>query len=103
MYIFGICYLFYCGLYLWKYFFFLFMDECYVNSVLGILYNFIIMMYILLLFIYFVNFYDRVVENIFVENFMFLGIFVFNVCIWLDIIFLELNFLFKFEDDDDYL
>lgn len=79
------------------------MDECYVNSVLGILYNFITMMYTLLLFIYFANFYDRAVENTFAENFMSLGILVSNACIWLDTIFSESNFLFKSEDDDDHL
>lgn len=103
MYIFGICYLFHCGLYLWKHFSFLSIDECYVNSVLGLLYNFITMMYTLLLFIYFANFYDRTVENTFAENFMSLGILVSNACIWLDTIFSESNFLFKSENDHDPL
>lgn len=103
MYIFGICYLFHCGLYLWKHFSFLSIDECYVNSVLGLLYNFITMMYTLLLFIYFANFYDRTVENTFAENFMSPGILVSNACIWLDTIFSESNFLFKSENDHDPL
>lgn len=94
MYIFGLGYIFYCGLYIWKYFFY---DICLENSDLCRVYNILLILYIFILFIYFILYFERFDENIFGENVVLLGMFIINVCIWFDVIFFEFNFLFKYE------
>lgn len=62
---------------------------------LGKVYNVISIIYIFFFFVYFVVFYVWKCENYVKENVVLLGIIIVNLCIWLDIFFLELDFLFK--------
>lgn len=100
MYVFGLGFMFYCGLYVWKCFL---EDICLGNGVIGFIYNIIIICYIVCLFLYFVLFYVWKNENIFVENFFLFFIFLVNVCVWLDVIFFELGDIFNELDNDNFL
>lgn len=94
MYIFGLGYIFHCGLYTWKHFSY---DICPENSDLCRAYNILSILYTFILFIYFTLYFERFDENTFGENAASLGIFITNPCIWFDAIFSESNFLFKHE------
>lgn len=98
MYIFGVGYLFYCGLYVWKY---IFENKCFGNNDIGLVYNILSIIYIFYLFVYFVLFYERKNDNMFGENFVLFFIMVINVCIWLDVIFLELGKVFNDDSMND--
>lgn len=94
LYIFGLGYMFHCGLYTWKNFAF---DICPENSGLSIAFNILSILYTFLLFIYFALYYERYDENTFGENAASLGIFLTNACIWFNALFSESNLLFKHE------
>lgn len=94
MYIFGLGYIFHCGLYTWKHFSY---DICPENSDLSRAYNILSILYTFSLFIYFALYFERFDENTFGENAASLGIFLTNACIWFDALFSESNFLFKRE------
>lgn len=94
MYIFGLGYIFHCGLYTWKHFSY---DICPENSGLSRAYNILSILYTFILFIYFALYFERFDENTFGKNAASLGIFLTNACIWFDALFSESNFLFKRE------
>lgn len=94
LYIFGLGYMFHCGLYTWKNFSF---DICPENSDLSIAYNILSILYTFLLFIYFALYYERCDDNTFGENAASLGIFLTNACIWFNALFFESKLLFKHE------
>lgn len=96
MYIFGVGYLFHCGLYVWKHI--NNTHECQDTGdtktikVLGVLSKAISMIYTYILFIYFPAFYVRRRDNFVEENAASLGIVIANSCIWLDALFSESPF-----------
>lgn len=92
LYIFGLGYMFHCGLYTWKNFS---NDICPENSDLSIAFNILSILYTFILFIYFAQYYERCDENTFGENAASLGIFLTNACIWFNALFSESNSLFK--------
>lgn len=94
MYIFGLGYLFHCGLYAWEH---TFENKCLGNNDLGLAYNILSIFYTFFIFVYFALFYERKDDNTFCENFASLFIIVTNACIWLDAIFSESGKVF---DDD---
>lgn len=85
MFIFGICYLFHCGLYAWKH---TFENKCLGNNDFGFAYNVISILYTFTLLVYFSLFYGRK-DNTFCEKLASLFIMVTNACIWLDALFSE--------------
>lgn len=93
MFIFGICYLFHCGLYVWKH---TFENKCFGNNDFGFAYNVISIFYTCTLFVYFSLFYGRK-DNTCCENLASLFIMVTNACIWLDTIFSESGKVFNDE------
>lgn len=98
LYIFGLGYMFHCGLYTWKNFSY---DICPENSNLSIVFNILSILYTFLLFIYFALYYERCDANTFGENAASLGIFLTSACIWFNALFSESNFLFKNETIGD--
>lgn len=99
MYIFGLCFLFHCGLYIWKH---ATPNNCEELGILGIVYNAISMFYIFSLFIYFALIYVRRNESSCLENFASLGILLANLCIWLDTFFSESEVLFNHHNDTSH-
>lgn len=99
MYIFGLGFLFYCGFYIWKY---VILNNCEELDNLGIFYNMLLIFYIFSFFIYFVLFYVRKKESFCLESCVLFGFFLVNLCIWLDIFFLELNVVFKYFNNELY-
>lgn len=101
MNIFGVGFMFHCGLYFWKHS----IDvKCAKdNKEIGQTYNMLSIIYTLFLFVYFSLFYKREYQNSFVENLFSLGILLANSCIWLDTLFSESDFLFKINDVNDTL
>lgn len=98
MYIFGVGYLFHCGLYAWKH---TFENKCLGNNDLGLAYNISSIIYTFFLFVYFALFYERKDDNTFCENFASLFIMVTNACIWLDAIFSESGKVFNDDNTND--
>lgn len=94
MYIFGLGYLFHCGLYAWKH---TVENKCFGNNDLGLAYNILSICYTFCIFVFFALFYERKGGNTFCENCASLFIIVTNACIWLDAIFSESGKVF---DDD---
>lgn len=101
MYIFGLGFLFHCGLYIWKH---ATPNKCEKLSILGIIYNAISIFYIFSLFIYFALIYVRkhVHESSCLENIASLGILLANLCIWLDTLFSESEVLFIHHNDTSH-
>lgn len=91
LYVFGIGYMFHCGLYVWKH---SLKTDC-KHDTLGIIYNGISILYTFGLFVYFAIFYERNYDNSFGENLCSLGILFANSCIWLDSLFSHSGILFK--------
>lgn len=98
MYIFGLGFLFHCGLYIWKH---ATQNTC-DTSYLGIAYNSLSIIYTFNLFIYFALFYIRKDESSSLEGILSLGILLANLCIWLDTLFSESDFLFKNHNDSSH-
>lgn len=99
MFIFGLGYLLHSGLYVWKH---TFPEECPDNSWLDLIYDILSMVYVVFVFIYFVLFYDRKLEQTVKKHCCVLTyIIVANVCIWLNAISFESNFLYDKHPDYD--
>lgn len=98
MYIFGVGYLFHCGLYAWKH---TFENKCPGNNDIGLAYNILSIIYTFHLFVHFALFYERKNDNTFCENFASLFIMVTNACIWLDAIFSESGKVFNDDSMND--
>lgn len=98
MYIFGLGFMFHCGLNAWKR---SLEDICPVNGKLGLSYNILTICYTGCLFLYFALFHVRKNENTSVENLSSLIILISNVCIWLDAIFSESGDIFNKPDNDN--
>lgn len=98
MYVFGLGFMFHCGLYAWKRFL---EDICPGNGAIGFIYNIITICYTVCLFLYFALFHVRKNENTFVENLSSLFILLANVCVWLDAIFSESGDIFNEPDNDN--
>lgn len=98
MYVFGLGFMFHCGLNAWKR---SLEDTCPVNGKLGLIYNIITICYTGCLFLYFALFHVRKNENTFIENLSSLFILLANVCVWLDAIFSESGDIFNKPDNDN--
>lgn len=99
MYIFGLGFLFHCGLYIWKH---ATPNNCEELDNLGISYNALSIFYTFSLFIYFALFYVRKKESSCLESCASLGILLANLCIWLDTLFSESDVLFKHSNDESH-
>lgn len=99
MNIFGVGFMFHCGLYYWKHS----IDVKCANDTktIGKVYNMLSIIFTFFLFVYFSLFYKRGYQNKFVENLCSLGILIANSCIWLDTLFSESDFLFRIKDIND--
>lgn len=90
MYIFGIGFLFHTGLYIWKH---TIQEDCPGNSLLDLFFDVLSMVYTCIVFVYFAWFYQRTHVSTVTECNAFVGIIAANLCIWLDAIVFELDFL----------
>lgn len=98
MFIFGLGYLLHSGLYVWKH---TFPEDCSDNSIPDIIYNLSSMIYVVFVLFYFALFYDRTHEHIVTKHCSAVTlIIVASLCIWLNAILFESNFLYK-EDMDN--
>lgn len=95
MYVFGIGFLFHTGLYIWKH---TIQEDCPGNGPLDLFFDVLSMVYTFLVFFYFALFYQRTHVSTVPECNAFVGIIVANLCMWIDAIVFELNFL---EDHPD--
>lgn len=86
LYLFGLCYLFHCGLYAWKHS---------GNDMLAFTYNIITIVYVFFLFIFFSTLPGKNYTSTRCGKFVLLIILISNVCIWMDTFFSESNILFE--------
>lgn len=86
LYLFGLCYLFHCGLYAWKHS---------GNDMLAFTYNIITIVYVFFLFIFFSTLPGKNYTRTRCGKFVLLIILISNVCIWMDTFFSESNILFE--------
>lgn len=91
LYIFGVGYMFHSGLYVWKH---TFPEDCSEYSWLNCIYEILSMLYIFIIFVYFALIYNRKFEPNIRKHYIVLTFIVTaNVCIWLNAIAFESNFL----------
>lgn len=86
LYIFGLCYLFHCGLYAWKH-------SAY--DMLGFIYNIITILYVFFLLIFFSTLPGNDYTKTCGGKVVILIILISNVCIWMDTFFCESDILFE--------
>lgn len=92
MYIFGIGNMFHSGLYAWKH---SLPEDCPDNSLVDLAYEILSIFYTFITFLYFGWFYDRRLEHSVSKSCALFGIFVANICIWLNAILFASDFLTK--------
>lgn len=90
MYVFGIGFLFHTGLYIWKN---TTQEDCPGNGPFDIFFDVLSLVYTCIIFVYFGWFYQRKHVSTVAEFNAFVGIVAANLCIWLDAIVFELDFL----------